>query len=151
MAPGDYYTEVAGEAESGNFSLVTAPTAGYVNLRAQRGVFLLHRAKRIVDLEKCFSCLPVERRLAESGPTNIRLLKFTVPVSESRMLLRLLAKDGVNGAALFPTYEGAAKAAREELWWDTTSHALPHAAEEDGGPGGSCGQHLLKHGASSSS
>jgi hypothetical protein len=66
------------------------------------------------------------------------------------MLLRLLAKDGTNGAALFPAYEGAAKAAREELWWDTTGHALPNAADEDGGPGGTCGQHLLKHDASSS-
>lgn len=103
------------ETADTGFSLVTAPSAGNPNLRAQRGVFLLHRSATKIELGKNFECKPIEEKLAG---TPLQLLQFTLPAIETPRLLRLLARDGVSGAALFPSYEGAAKAAQEELWWD---------------------------------
>jgi hypothetical protein len=99
------------------FYLITAPTAANENLRAQRGVFVLHRPKGEIDFGPRFTCTPVEEKPELDGETTA-LIQFTLPVHEAPRLLRLLAKDGICGAGLFPSYEGAAKAAREETWWD---------------------------------
>src|SRR5262249_18536939 len=140
---------IATPSEGGGFSLVTAPTAGNANLRAQRGVFLLHRAKPKIDLEQPFSCMPLEKKLPEHSQ-EMQLLKFTLPVSQARTLLRLLAKDGINGAALFPSYEGAAKAAREELCWDTADRVMAGTGSATGGTGGTATQQLSTQAASPS-
>ncbi len=103
--------------EDHGFFLVTAPSAGNANLRAQRGVFLLHKSASAIKLAPKFTCRPIEDKLVGS---QIELLQFTLPTTESPRLMRLLARDGISGAALFPSYEGAAKAAQEEMLWDQT-------------------------------
>jgi hypothetical protein len=99
------------------FYLITAPTFANANLRAQRGAFVLHRPKGEIDFGPRFTCTPIEQKSELAGKST-DLVQFTLPVREAPRLLRLLAKDGICGAGLFPSYEGAAKAAREETWWD---------------------------------
>jgi len=46
------------------------------------------------------------------------LVKFTVPVGESRKLLRLLADVGVSAPAVFPSYDSVRKGIEEEACWE---------------------------------
>lgn len=104
--------------------LVTAPAAGNSNLHAQQGVFSLYRPAHIEATE------PVDRRpldvVIAERPSAQMLLHFTLPVAQAPVLLRLLAKEGVSGASLFPGYAGVAKGMLEERYWRTRSGASPH-------------------------
>jgi hypothetical protein len=107
------------------FYLITAPTAANANLRAQRGVFVLHRPAGAIDFGSRFTCTPFEQKSELAGKSK-ELIQFTLPAHEAPRLLRLLAKDGICGGGLFPSYEGAAKAAREETWWDCSDPVWEH-------------------------
>ena len=52
------------------------------------------------------------------------LLHFTLPIREAPVLLRLLAKDGVSGTALFPGYAGVVSGLQEERFWRTKSSGM---------------------------
>jgi hypothetical protein len=54
------------------------------------------------------------------------LLLFTLPIEQAPVLLRLLAKEEVNGASLFPGYAGVAKGMLEERHWRTKSEVSTH-------------------------
>jgi len=103
--------------------LVTAPAAGNQNLHAQQGVFSLYRPPRIEASE------PVDRRpldaLVAERPSAQMLLHFTLPINQAPVLLRLLAKEGVSGASLFPGYAGVAAGMQEEQYWRTKSEPSP--------------------------
>jgi FRG domain len=73
------------------FYLITAPAAGNANLRAQRGVFVLHRPKGEIDFDPPFTCAPIEQKSELRGKTS-ELFQFTLPVREAPRLLRLLSK-----------------------------------------------------------
>ena len=51
-----------------------------------------------------------------SGITR-QLRKFTLPASEARSLMRLLAAEDVSAATVFPGYAGVVEALRERKWW----------------------------------
>lgn len=108
--------------------VVTSPSASNSNLKAQQGLFTLYCPTSIKFDE------PVDRRgfdeilqsnmavfnrdkLEDDAGADI-MYRFTLPVTESRKLLWLLAKEGVTGASNFPGYGGVAQAIREQLVWE---------------------------------
>jgi hypothetical protein len=112
--------------------LVSPPRAPNKNLLAQNGVFTVHvhplngadspviepfdeLVHRLCDSQK-------KRWLwGETGP--IRLL--TLPVSQSRHLLRTLAEEDVTAAKLFPGYDGIVRARNESLHLWQSWRSLP--------------------------
>jgi hypothetical protein len=101
--------------------LVTAPAAGNPNLRAQRGVFLLLNPEE-VKIDDYFAVEPYDT-LAMRVPAAWRaiqrpfIFKFTLPVLEASELLRLLAKENVTAASIFPSYDGVVQAMNETRKW----------------------------------
>lgn len=99
--------------------VVTAPAAGNPNLHAQQGVFSLYRPSRI-EPTGLVDRRPLDVIVAER-PSAQMLIHFTLPIDQAPVLLRLLAKDGVSGVALFPGYAGVAAGLQEEQFWRTRS------------------------------
>lgn len=99
-------------------TVVTAPTATNPNLRAQRGVFTLHRPSAI-ELQAQVAPEPLESvatRLQEEHNIHQHMVEFSLPVNESPKLWRLLAIEGVDAAALFPGYSGVVRAMNERKY-----------------------------------
>jgi hypothetical protein len=100
------------------------PAAGNPNLHAQQGVFSLYRPSLTEATE------PVDRRpldaIIAERPSAQMLLHFTLPIDHAPVLLRLLAKEGVSAASLFPGYAGVDKSMQEERYWWTKSEATRH-------------------------
>ena len=103
--------------------LVTSPAAGNPNLFAQQGVFSLYRPSAIEPGElvdrRPLDVIVNERRSAQV------LVHFLLPIEQSPVLLRLLAKEGVSGASLFPGYAGVAAGMHEERYWRTKPDGEP--------------------------
>lgn len=105
-------------------NIVAVPTAGIPNLHAQQGVFtLITRAKPAPFLVLTDPATPVEvlsldAALRSNGANASALRKLTLPYSEAPRLLRLLAREGISGATLYPGYAGAAKLTEERTLWD---------------------------------
>jgi hypothetical protein len=100
-------------------TVVTAPTATNPNLHAQRGVFTLHRPPSVLPKSQ-LEPEPLERvavRLQEEHDIHQHLIEFSLPVDESPTLLRLLAVEGIDAAALFPGYYGVVRAMKESKYW----------------------------------
>lgn len=113
-----WFCSLAASGSKLALTLVTAPRAKNANLHAQDGAFTLATRRTASDhpLER----LPLDKLLQEV-PIEIDapvLYKFTLPATECRRLLRLVASEGVDGARLFPGYAGAAKAVQERRYWD---------------------------------
>ncbi len=110
--------------------VVSTMVAGNVPLRAQKGVFLVHRFRK-VDPDGAFAPDPYDEMLARYaaplfGKRMVEVpfrFAVTLPVSEAAELLRLLAIARVDHAALFPTFEGVA------AWLGALGELLPN--EED--------------------
>jgi hypothetical protein len=116
--------------------VVTSPSASNSNLRAQQGLFTLCYPN-LIKLDE-----PVDRRSldevlqsnksglnddkVEETPVSAMLYRFTLPAMESRVLLWLLAKEGVTGSAAYPGYDGVAQALKEQALWE-----LPWSAESE--------------------
>ena len=110
--------ELAGVfAPEDRIEIVTAPAAGNLNLHAQQGIFTLYRPSTVDPQE------PVDRRpldvVVAERPSAQTLLHFTLPIGQAPPLLRLLAKEGVSGTALFPGYAGVVAGLHEERFWRT--------------------------------
>jgi hypothetical protein len=106
-------------------TVVTAPAAGIANLRAQQGLFLLARDP-LADAARPYRYLSYDAIMAERSvrkeelPREIR--KFTLPVSEARELMRLVAAHDIDAASLFPGYAGVAESIIErDLWLDPSA------------------------------
>jgi hypothetical protein len=101
--------------------IVTAPAAGNPNLRAQQGVFLLLNPES-VKLDDYFAVEPYDQ-LAMRVPAEWRaierpfLFRFTLPITEASELLRLLAKEHVTAASIYPSYDGVVQAMNETREW----------------------------------
>jgi hypothetical protein len=100
-------------------TVVTAPMSSNPNLRAQRGVFTLFRNEKVLlgaptDREP-MDC--VVRKLSEQHNIYNKLIESSLPIAESPKLLRLLAREGIDAATLFPGYFGVAKALKENRYW----------------------------------
>ena len=100
--------------ESRGLELVTAPTAENSNLRAQQGLFLLHRPPSF-RAKDTFQCEALEEATREGVHSFVKLI---LPATEAAELLRLLACLGVHGASMFPGFEGVLKSMAESygLW-----------------------------------
>ena len=106
--------------------IVTAPRAGNPNLHAQEGLFTVLRPQRVKLFE------PVDRRPLDEilrGTETFRqrsriFYEFKLPIEQSPKLLRLLAQEGIHGAALFPGFDGVVKRIEEEQLWDDETSTL---------------------------
>jgi hypothetical protein len=109
---------------------VNPPTAHNPNLRAQEGVFTfvqanppktVNLAKQPVDrtpLDKALEGM-FKKTFSEDIDSYVPILcHLRLPIAEAPKLLRLLAKEGITGAKLFPGYAGVAKALLEQQHWD---------------------------------
>lgn len=109
-------------------SIVNVPTAGIPNLRAQMGLFTLLGPMRPTlslpidhphreDVNKPVQVIGLEKVLGARDVSSLVLTKLALPYSEAPSLLRLLARENISGATLYPGYGGAAKLTEErELW-----------------------------------
>ena len=101
--------------------VVTAPASGNPNLYAQQGVFSLYRPP-LFDPSAPVDRRPLDSIVAERTSAEM-LIHFTLPIHQAPVLLRLLAKDGVSGVALFPGYAGVVAGMQEEQFWRTKSES----------------------------
>jgi len=100
--------------------IVTAPPSDNENLRAQKGLFTLVRVppKEWLQHFQAMSFDSAVGTWAANSESDVYLLRrFTLPVTESRRLLWLLAKLGVSAASVFPGFGGAVTALRERKYW----------------------------------
>jgi hypothetical protein len=102
--------------------LITAPRSTNPNLHAQQGIFTLV-AKRDVRPDDEVDRTPLNL-LGDQLTPRLRMYHFTLPVSESPHLLRLLALEGISASTLFPGYGGVIKALQEESLWDRKPSAF---------------------------
>jgi hypothetical protein len=115
--------------------LVKPPTAGNPNLRAQEGVFVLWNPDFLPPswtpelappwaggTADAFPWLPLEMLVSELPPAAPRpgLVRVSAPVSEARAVMRIVGLEGVDGARLFPGFDGVARAVRERELWSAT-------------------------------
>lgn len=93
--------------------VVTAPSATNPNLKAQQGAFTLLNPHHTKEVEGQYQ--PMDQVLEEIAnkhdveryfPTlvGVKLQKFTLPVSEAKQVLYLLAKLDVTPSAVYPGY-----------------------------------------------
>ena len=110
-------------------SIINVPTAGIPNLRAQMGLFTMLGPMRPTqsfhvdhphreDVNKPVQVIGLEKVLEARGVSAEVLTKVMLPYSEAPCLLRLLARQNVSGATLYPGYGGAAKLTEERKLWD---------------------------------
>ena len=120
-----YYNKIDGTVRT-----VTAPAYGNPNLHAQKGLFTLVGPKffppkeeiRQYPFEEYIVDKVKELKNKDKPPPLIPLpviMKFTIPIEKSREILRQLAKQFyINAATLFPGFDGAAEALKEQRLWD---------------------------------
>ena len=110
--------------------IVSTLAAGNPLLRAQKGVFLLHRFW-MIDPDGAFTPEPYDVMLARYAASlfGTRMPRFpfrfavTLPASQASELLRLLATARVDRAALFPSYDGVVQ------WLDELREFMPDKLE----------------------
>lgn len=89
------------------------------NAHAQRGVFTIH-TQPVGDYRLgAPDREPMDKALFRRSPAtpSIAIQKLTLPRSELNDLLELLDRRRINGATMFPGYDGAARAAKERGFW----------------------------------
>lgn len=106
-------------------ALITPPTSGNPNLRAQKGVFTLHipdsaRPEDPVDTR------PIDQVITSIEPIGIvkfmtdmagqRMYLLTLPTSEAGRLFTLLGRTGISASTMFPGFGGVAESIRETAW-----------------------------------
>ncbi len=93
-------------------TVVTVPYVSNPNVHAQTGAFTVYRGQP--------SSLDViiNEKLGDSRAKPHPLKKLSLPASETRRLMRLLAWEGTSAATVFPGYRGAIERVAEERLWD---------------------------------
>lgn len=100
-----------------NLRFYEAPNATNPNLHAQAALFTILHTDTIQSVDDYLKGIEVvlkERGQAE--PPIIRL--FSLPCRYAGRLLRLLADEGYDGASMFPGYDGAVMALREQALYE---------------------------------
>lgn len=105
--------------------LVSTPSAGNPNLRAQNALFLADRPKQIdpdapVDVRPWDVLLREAMSYMKEHPI---LHQLCLPVEEAPRLLRLLAFERVNAATVFPGFDGVVSALEEQRYWEGMEEA----------------------------
>ncbi len=91
--------------------IVSAGRSTNRNLHAQGGLFTVDRnPERRVGLDAT-----LQQRTADDGSFASPLLQFTLPHDQAPALLDLLDLEGINGATVFPDYDGVGRAVMERL------------------------------------
>lgn len=103
--------------------LVTTPQASNPNLRAQAGLFTVDgNPKRRIPLDELIlgglDDIEDQDSLATFLADPFILTKIELPYRQTRTLLKLLAKESVNSASVYPGYQGAASALFERAFWE---------------------------------
>ena len=138
------FVSQVGATQDPAFLVVSAPAATNPNLHAQGGMFTLVQPQSdatatvqlpdldalLLELDRRNEDPPITRgdpgEILDGGRRRERwsreqlapvFYKLTLPVNESRVLLRLLAELGVSGASVFPGLDGVARSIREERDW----------------------------------
>jgi len=101
--------------------VVTAPRASNPNLHAQGGVFTaehlvgteLHRPNSVRAVDEI-----VRQQWKIRKERKPVMVHFTLPVTESGKVLRLLHREGISAATVYPGYKGVADSLRERGVWD---------------------------------
>ncbi len=84
-------------------TVVTAPAAGNPNLKAQQGLFLFEPRQRGAD-DDIFEARPLDVHFSE------HLVVFELPSGCATELVSHLSRLGIDGASLFPGFDGIWKA-----------------------------------------
>ena len=95
----------------------TAPRSSNPNLHAQSGLFTMLRGidGHLWPLDAIVERL-VKDKPARMSPFKAPLMrKLTLPTSVGQKLLWRLAHEGIDGASMFPGYDGIVKAMREKV------------------------------------
>ena len=103
------------------FTIITAPAATNLNLRAQEGVFTvgepIENDDSFVDrrpFDQMLAELCAQRSIGSSMPWFYRI---TLPKSEARELSAELGKESITRATLFPDFYGVVEAMKEARLW----------------------------------
>ncbi|MEI9948265.1 MAG: FRG domain-containing protein [Pseudomonadota bacterium] len=116
------FQETGKDAESSFMTIETAPRSSNPNLHAQAGLFTFIQGTAAHDftiqryVEQVASTLFTDDKAKKEYTFLVRL---TLPSSEAPKLRRLLAEEGIDGAAMFPGYDGVVRAMKERTLWDT--------------------------------
>jgi hypothetical protein len=105
--------------------LVTTPSAGNPNLRAQTALFLVDRPKQM-DPDAPVDTRPWDVLLQEALSYMKRypiLQQLCLPIEEAPRLLRLLAFERINAATVFPGFDGVVSALKEQRYWEGREEA----------------------------
>jgi len=110
-------------------SPVTTSYATNANMRAQKGLFFVDRSAEL-DPSAPVDLRPWDQRIREDadwwgepdpkGPYGM-LDKICLPIEEAPRLLRLLSREGVDAASLFPNYDGVVAAITERKFWEIST------------------------------
>jgi hypothetical protein len=115
--------------EVGPVQVITAPGATNLNLRAQQGVFTLLNPRYTKESESDYPSFDEffenlakkaenrEHSDADKLILSCKLRKFTLPVSESSELLRLLAKLDITPSAIYPGYHSILSDLQNQNRW----------------------------------
>lgn len=101
--------------------VVTAPRATNPNLHAQGGIFTTWQLKK-EDFNKSTKAEPVDvtvkNKWTAMQASLTVMVHVTLPVPESKKLLRLLNREHINSATIYPGYQGIANSLKEKELWD---------------------------------
>lgn len=122
----DVYRHIIKKQVNTEVITVTAPAYGNPNLHAQKGLFTLERFQSFSP-DGAVCQYPLDKRVIDIVNINDKLLvqlpimrELTIPISASHEILRRLPTHFVNAATLFPGFDGAAEALKEQRLWDKT-------------------------------
>lgn len=116
------FVQSVGPTRDPAFYALTAPSATNPNLHAQGGAFTLVQPR---SQETAARALPnLDELILGIEPGSLRapgrlpaFVKFTLPVREARVFVRLLGESGVSAATIFPGLAGVARAFFERGDW----------------------------------
>ena len=103
--------------------VVSAPRGSNPNLHAQSGVFTTEILTKKEQKQKGKPDIRTVDKIVTAQWDKLRwtrpvMAHIILPCTEAPKLLRLLYKEGVDSAALFPGYQGIADALKERVLWD---------------------------------
>jgi len=133
------------QSQNDKIRIVSPPRALNKNLMAQNGIFSIHIHKlnsaeppKITPFDQLVYQLCPEEKLfwccggRDLGPIQL----FTLPTSQARLLLKLLAEEDVSAATLFPGYDGIVRSLYEakylwQSWRSPPETGLPPLEKND--------------------
>ncbi len=105
----------------GKVSLLTVPGAISANVVAQQGLFTVHPLRGQTEE-------PIVTNSLEHELPKESMRKLTVPITASYRLYELCERLGYNSARLYPSADGASKAALDRFWYSTPRNLAPSSA-----------------------